>query len=263
MYSDMCALYAYMRITDDLGDDESLSLIERQKQLQLWRDQLRQAFEETTPDQPVLTAIADVARRREISLSLLEEVINGVESDLSPVLFQTFQELEHYCYQVAGVVGICCLKIWGCRPDISWTKIESLAIDCGTALQLTNILRDLKEDADRGRLYLPCEDLEQFQLTRDALTSLPISEPFRLMMNFQVNRTWDYYRRALPLVDLVSDAGRPILCGFLNAYSRLLKQIENHQYDVISQRIRLSRLSKLMIAGRSVFRCPARLNIPE
>ncbi len=259
MFREMCALYSYMRLTDDLGDDESVSIEERRRQLLEWRTDLRSAFEMQKSSSPVLLAIADVALRKEIPISLLEAVIDGVESDLSPVTFPTFSDLNAYCYQVAGVVGLCCLKIWGYDQDA--TGVDDIAKDCGTAFQLTNILRDLAEDAQRGRLYFPLEDLEQFEMTQAELFSGVNDAKFHAFMSFQSERAWGYYRNALPLLSHVSPTGRNILSGFIDAYSSLLKRIEKNNYDVFSERIRLSKLQKLGIVSRSILRIPRRIQV--
>ncbi len=257
----MCVLYAFMRITDDIGDDETLSLDQRRENLASWKESLQQATREGTSDDLILHAMLDVARRKEIPESYLLEVIDGVEADLAPREFQTFEELNGYCYKVAGVVGLCCLKIWGYDEDTP--GVEQRAIDCGTAFQLTNILRDIAEDAHRERVYLPTEDLVRFGLTRSDVLAAAMTDSFRSLMLFQVEKAWGYYRNALPLLENVSVDGRIMLSGFLQAYSLLLKKIESRSYDVFSERIQLSRRRKLMIAGRSFLRIPARITIPD
>ncbi|MBT5020024.1 phytoene/squalene synthase family protein [bacterium] len=261
MFREMCALYAYMRITDDMGDDVSVSPTERTENLTVWREKLRASHQGQTVSNPVLVAMVDVAHKRDITLDVLEEVINGVESDLTHVQFQTFDELNSYCYQVAGVVGICCLKVWGC--DFSKSEIQQQAIDCGTAFQLTNILRDLGEDAQRGRLYIPNEEMKRFKLTKDDFSNGVVNESFREFMRFQVERAWSYYRKAIPLLDNVSPTGKPILSGFFQAYSSLMREIEQRDYDVFSSRVRLSKLKKANIVFNSVLRNSPTVKIPE
>ena len=167
----MNALYAFNRITDDLGDDESLPVEERREQLAAWRESVRAALAVVPTDAALtlnpqrsafdryLPAIADMVARYRVPHEYLFAVIDGVELDLQPVEVATFGELERYCYHVAGAVGLCCIHVWGFRDD---PAVRQFAIDCGLALQLTNILRDLAEDADRGRVYLPREDLDRF-----------------------------------------------------------------------------------------------------
>lgn len=261
MFRDMCALYAFMRTTDDLGDDESLSLAERRQKLSDWRTQLQHGMDENSSRNPVILAIADVALRNAIPQNWLFEVIDGVASDLSARSFPTFAALEQYCYQVAGVVGLCCLRIWG--YDSCDGQAEQQAIDCGTAFQLTNILRDLQEDARRGRVYLPTEDLTRFGVRNSLDLHTKANTQLEELLRFEVDRCWSYYRKALPLLDSVSDAGRPILSGFFQAYSSLLHRIEAAGCDVLSRRIGLSKYQKATIAVRSLFRRPAKIVIPQ
>lgn len=261
VFREMCVLYAYMRVTDDLGDNAGLEINVRREQLKDWREKVRTAFAGQPIAEPVLQAMLDVAFRRDISLELLEEVINGVESDLNPDPFDSFSELNHYCYQVAGVVGLCCLKVWGC--DFTSNRIEQQATDCGTAFQLTNILRDLGEDAQRDRLYIPIEEMQRFNLTIDEFRSTRMNKPLQDFMAFQVDRAWSFYRKAAPLQDCVSATGRPILSGFFRAYSGLLKRIEEDNYDVFSKRIRLRRREKYGILASSLLRITSAVKIPE
>lgn len=265
MFREMCVLYSFMRVTDDLGDDDSLSPPQRRERLSSWKKQLSAAFAGQESSDLVLAAMVDVARRREISQKLLDDVILGVESDLAFAGFQTFDQLNHYCYQVAGAVGLCCLQIWGYRQDPPaprQEKIVQLAIDCGTAFQLTNILRDLAEDAKRDRIYLPQEDLAAFAVRREDVMQGTVNDAFRSLMQFEVERAWTFYRQASPLLEYVSVDGCRILSGFLRAYSSLLKEIERQNYDVYVNRVRLSQRQKLALACRSLLRLPGRVNIP-
>lgn len=259
MFRQMCVVYAFMRVTDDLGDNERLPVSERTARLTNWRSELESQFWSHDSENPVLQAVVDVAQKQNISLDLLMTVIDGVESDLTPRRFPSFEELEKYCYQVAGAVGLCCLKIWGYDRDAA----EPLAIACGTAFQLTNILRDLGEDAERGRCYLPEDDLVRFRVSPEQLIDGRTNAEFRELMQFEVARAWMYYRRAEPLLGMVSTPGRRILSGFLASYSSLLRQIEACNYDVFSRRIRLSRWKKSSIAIRSLLGLPHRFNLPE
>ena len=148
---DMCVLYAFLRKTDDLGDELGFPVEERAQQLEEWRQDLDAALAGDPGDDPVLPALADVVRRHRVSPAWLHAVIDGVASDLQPRTFETFDQLKCYTYQVAGAVGLCCIEIWGHAGGDSSAR----AIDCGTAFQLTNILRDLAEDAAVDRVYLP------------------------------------------------------------------------------------------------------------
>jgi len=239
----MCVLYAFMRKTDDLGDQEELPLAVRTEQLQQWHSDLQAVLAGQVVSDPILVAMGDVAQHQEIPSTSLLEVIRGVQGDLTPRTFQTFPELEHYCYQVAGVVGLCCLKIWGYRG----TEPLPAAIACGTAFQLTNVLRDLKEDAQRGRIYLPQEELQNYGYSAEELQQGVLNSCFRDLMQFQVDRAWSYYRDAFPLQEELSVPGRRIFLAFFDLYTSLLREIEKAEFDVFSRRIGLSRWKKVRV----------------
>src|SRR6185369_5380403 len=142
----MCVLYAFMRVTDDIGDDERPAA-DRTRDLTAWRDALARVCDGGTTDHPVLPAVADILKTYRVPREYLDAVIMGVEADLDTVSFETFAQLNDYCYHVAGAVGLACIHIWGFHDD----RAKAAAVDCGTAFQLTNILRDLAEDAARDR----------------------------------------------------------------------------------------------------------------
>ena len=243
---DMCALYAYMRLCDDIGDDESVTLPNRRTALAAWRDEVQRVLAGDATTHLVLPALADVVARRRIPHGPLLDVIDGIESDLSPVAFETFEQLADYCYHVAGAVGICCIHIWGFTGDAAIAR----AIDCGLAFQLTNILRDLGEDARMGRIYLPAEDLRRFGYTAADLQAGTIDDRFRALMAFQVARARDYYCRAAPLFDHLAPSGRPVLAAMRHIYGGLLDAIERRGYDVFRSRIALPKWKKLAIVAR-------------
>ncbi len=252
MFRDMCVLYAFMRHTDDLGDAVDLAPSDRAILLHDWRLQLDRALSgegHVNKDDRILTALADMARRRSIPADYLREVIAGVESDLVPRRFTTFSQLERYCYQVAGAVGLCCIHVWGFRDD----RAISLAVDCGTAFQLTNILRDLGEDAHNGRIYLPEDELQRFDYRADDLVAGIRDERFARLMQFQVDRAREFYVRGAQLHDCLSRPGRSVLSAMLRIYGSLLREIELSGFDVFTRRIRLSATRKLAIACTSLF----------
>ncbi|HEY2895309.1 MAG TPA: phytoene/squalene synthase family protein, partial [Pirellulales bacterium] len=152
----MCALYAFLRRTDDLGDSAAPAA-ERRGALVDWRHALVECQAGIYAD-PILPALAHTVRTFSIPLEYLHAVIDGIETDLEPVAYESFDQLEEYCYRVASVVGLACLRIWGSIHP----SAERPARQCGIAFQLTNILRDLGEDAARGRVYLPREDMDRF-----------------------------------------------------------------------------------------------------
>src|SRR5690606_32271395 len=144
------------------------------------------------------------------------------EMDLDPQGFETFDDLAFYCDHVAGAVGLCCIHIWGFRDPAAGER----ALECGRAFQLTNILRDLREDAKMGRIYLPREDLERFRYTPKDLCSGVRDDRFRDLMMFEVIRAREYYRRSLVLHQQLEPPGRPILSAMLQIYGGLLQEIE-------------------------------------
>jgi len=243
MFEEMCVLYTFMRLTDDLGDDESRSLIERQLALIQWRKQLQSALD-GHPVGDIFPALADVIKRRDIPNEYFFDVIDGVESDLSPRRFQTFAELENYCYQVAGTVGLCCLHIWGFDGTDAAIK---KAIDCGTAFQLTNIIRDLKEDYTRNRLYLPIDDLNRFDCTEADFNTPETLTNCRPLIAFEANQAEQFYESSRTIVDHLSEEGRRIQNTMFQIYGTLLSNIRRNNYDVFSKRIRLTTWQKFRI----------------
>jgi phytoene synthase len=249
----MCVLYAYMRLVDDLGDSPELSLEERGAALTHWRHELQRALDPQPQDQseefhPCLPAVVDMIQRYEIPIRYFFDVITGVESDLQPVTFQTFDDLADYCYHVAGVVGLCCIHIWGFHDD----RAVEASIDCGLAFQLTNILRDLAEDADLGRVYLPQEDLHRFAYSQSDIQARVYDQRFRELMQFEVDRARVYYQNSERLFEYISPEGRRILKAMHQIYGGILNEIERLDYQVYTTRAGLPRWRKLLIAGEAL-----------
>lgn len=290
-YRAMCALYAFMRVTDDWGDEADRTIAQRVAALEAWRQSLNAALRpEWTPlemtdwsdeARMVLPAMRDVAIRFEIPHEHLFAVIDGVRSDLGDRLelarrtgtlarldlsdaydlsdgqecpsyvpelscrFQTFEELSNYCYLVAGAVGLCCIHIWGFHGDAAVRR----AIDCGTAFQLTNILRDVGEDVDEGRIYLPAEDLARFGVTIEDLKAHHYDDRFRSLMAFEAERAKTFYASAEQLLTNLEPLGQPIMKAMLQLYGGLLHEIERRKYEVFSRHVSLPRWRKLWIAA--------------
>ncbi len=238
----MCALYAFMRVTDDLSDEPGETAAKRSS-LQCWRQHLIGALVGKY-EHPLHPALHHTVQTYGIPCRYLEEVLDGVVMDLTQTRYATFAELYRYCYRVASAVGLACIHIWGFKDSSATTYAEH----AGIALQLTNILRDLKEDAARGRVYLPQEDLHRFGYDEERLNRGVQDASFHALMRFEVERARGYYVAAQPLSELLHPPGRAIFQVMTRTYAGLLDAIEHRHYDVFSSRVSLSRWRKVGFA---------------
>lgn len=248
----MCALYAFLRVTDDIADGPEEPAA-RARSLTEWA----RAFDAALAGEyqhPLFPALADTVRTFRIPREYLDEVFCGAEMDLSGRHYGSFPELYLYCYRVASVVGLACIHIWGFRGPAALAYAES----AGIAFQLTNILRDLAEDAANGRLYLPAEELKRFGVDESQVAAGNMSEAFRDLMAFQVQRARDYYATSRPLAALLPPAGRAVFCAMSRTYASLLDVIERSGFDVFRQRARLGRWHRLGLVAAAL---PARLGL--
>jgi 15-cis-phytoene synthase len=240
----MCAIYAFMRYCDDLSDEPGAS----REAIERWRAGMENALEGRFGDHPVWPAFHHTVRRFGIPHQYFREMIDGVASDLEPRRIGSFQDLYRYCYQVASVVGLTTVHIFG----FDTPSALPLAEKCGVAFQLTNILRDIREDAGRGRIYLPAEDLHRFGVTEEDLCAGNRDERFLRLMRFEAGRARAYYDESRPLLDLIHPRSRPSLLALISIYSRLLERIERTGYDVFARRVSLSPLEKSWIVVRAL-----------
>ncbi len=240
----MCAIYAFMRYCDDLSDEPGAN----RAAMERWRKETEDALDGRFSDHPVWPAFHYTVRRFGIPRQYFRDMIDGVASDLEPRRIQTFDELYRYCYQVASVVGLTTIHIFG----FDTPSALPLAEKCGVAFQLTNILRDIREDAERGRIYLPAEDLREFGVAEDDLRAGNRSEPVLRLLQFEATRARVYYDESRPLLDLVHPRSRPSLLALVSIYSRLLERIVEINYDVFSRRVRLPAVEKSWIMFRSL-----------
>jgi 15-cis-phytoene synthase len=238
----MCAIYAFMRYCDDLSDEPGAT----REPIDRWRAEMEAALEGRFSGHPVWPAFQHTVRRFGIPHQYFREMVDGVASDLDPRRFDTFEQLYGYCYQVASVVGLTTIHIFG----FDTRSALPLAEKCGVAFQLTNILRDIREDAERGRIYLPAEDLDRFGVSEDDLRSGNRSEAFLRLMRFEGQRARAYYDESQPLLDLIHQRSRSSLAALITIYSSLLDRIESSNYDVFARRVRLSTWEKSWIVMR-------------
>ncbi len=240
----MCAIYAFMRYCDDLSDEPGAT----RTAIDRWRNEMEEALQGRFSGHALWPAFHHTVRRFGIPHEYFREMIEGVASDLEPRRFDTFDQLYRYCYQVASVVGLTTIHIFG----FDTRSALPLAEKCGVAFQLTNILRDIREDAERGRVYLPYEDLERFGVTEEDLRTGNRSEAFLRLMQFEAARARAYYDESQPLLDLIHQRSRPSLWALVSIYSQLLERIERTNYDVFTRRVRLSSFEKSWIVVRAL-----------
>ncbi len=259
----LSAIYAFMRRCDDIADDESLSVPERKRQLSAWLDEVHRAQAGNPTDDPVLLALTAAQRRFSIPDVLLDQLAYGTGMDLEDDLtsegappqakslrYRTFEDLYLYCYRVASVVGLVCIRVFGYQD----TAAEPLAEKLGQAFQLTNIIRDVKEDATAGRIYLPEEDFVRFGISPYELYSPPTPARFAPLLEMEANRAREFYRAADELIPLIDEDSQPALWALVAIYRKLLEKIASHNYDVFHGRIALSAREKLAILGKGILK---------
>jgi phytoene synthase len=256
----LSAVYAFMRHADDISDDPSTPPEQRREKLAQWMNALRRVVDGERTDDPVLMALADTQKTFNIPLEVLEKLVQGTAMDLpqhacgadrnSGLHYETFEQLYDYCYHVASVVGLVCIRIFGYRDP----RAEELAEQTGVAFQLTNIIRDVKEDSQLGRVYLPSEDLHRFGVEASALSNGNAANSLRPVLEFEAERAREYYRAAEELLPLIDDDSQAALWTLVEIYRRLLERIASRNYDVFSERIRLSTAEKVSVLARGFVR---------
>jgi phytoene synthase len=262
-YLDICALYAFTRTADDISDDEA----DPQRALaaaQLWR----QAFERALAGDfsapagaqgsmaldaaayGILPAVADTMQRRKIQPLYMHELLTGTEMDARQKRYEKWADTYLYCYRVASVIGIMTIHVFGFSAE----RAIALAEQTGIAFQMTNILRDLAEDAGRGRIYLPMEDLRAHGVSAEELLAAKDSPAIRRLVRFEVQRAKEYYAAGPELLPLIASESRAALGSLVAIYRRLLEEIERRDYDVLSRRVALSKAVKLRLAAGFAWR---------
>jgi 15-cis-phytoene synthase len=260
----LCAVYAFMRRCDDITDDATLTLAQRRQKLDDWLDALHRAQQGQPTDDAILLAITDAQRRFTIPAGLLDELAHGTAMDLEesdvaaqassdPALtveYKTFEDLRLYCYRVASVVGLVCIHVFGYRDPAA----EPLAERCGLAFQLTNIIRDVKEDAGLGRIYLPEEDLAKFNLSASELLGTPDPARFRPLLALEADRAREFYASGEELIPYIFEDSQPALWVLVRIYRSLLEKIAEKQYDVFTAKVSLTRWEKIRVLLKGFIR---------
>jgi phytoene synthase len=239
----MNTVYAFCRWTDDIVDENNDSHEIKYEKLGKWRIELERALNGVS-DYPLLNKLSATIKNFNIPIQPFFELLKGMEMDLQRNRYITFKDLELYCYRVASTVGLMCIEIFGYKHE----STREFAVNLGIALQLTNILRDIKSDADAGRIYLPKEDLKRFNYSESDLLNLTYNENFKLMMRYEVNRAKYYFDKATDCLNL-DDKGKMFAARAMqHIYCRVLDKIIDADYDVYNKEVKASKLEKIWIS---------------
>ena len=240
------AVYAFCRVIDDAADEAAGDTGRAAAALALHRQEIGRCYT-GTPTLPVARSLQECIRRFAISRQPFDELLDGVEMDLRTFRYATFDELRVYCYRVASTVGLICLSIFGCRE----ARSSDYAVDLGIALQLTNILRDLRTDALRGRIYVPLEEIDRFGYSEAGLLAGVRNASFLALMRHQVDRARQHFESAARILP-AGDRPRLLAAEVMGAiYRRLLRRIEAEQFSVFDRRINVPRLTQMSVALRA------------
>ena len=239
----MNTVYAFCRRTDDIVDEGNDPHEIKYENLRKWRIELEKALQGSS-DYALLNKLAATIKRFKIPIDPFFELLKGMEMDLQHKRYFSFEDLQLYCYRVASTVGLMCVEIFGYKHE----STRDFAVNLGIALQLTNILRDIKKDAEDGRIYLPTEDMQRFNYSENDLLNLTYNENFKMMMRYEVNRARYYFERATECLNL-DDKGKMFAARAMqHIYSRLLDKIVDAEYDVYNNEVKASKLEKIWIS---------------
>ncbi len=244
----MSALYAFCREVDDVADDESVPVEKRRTQLAAWREDIRRAIVNQPPEFVVNQEFKPIIRRFQLAYALFDELIKGCEMDLDTKRYENYEKLELYCYRVASVVGLLSIEIFGYKNP----ACRDYAVYLGKALQLTNILRDVRTDAERGRIYLPKSELEKFNVSENEILTFRYTANYRALAASVAERARNFYalaRETLPVEDRKSMVAAELMGS---VYWQLLKKLEANQFNVFgAEPLRLPKSQKLFLILRS------------
>ncbi|MEI6074056.1 MAG: presqualene diphosphate synthase HpnD [Verrucomicrobiota bacterium] len=254
----MSALYAFCRAVDDVADEDSVPTESRRIQLAAWREDIRRAAENGKPDFIINQEFQAVIQKYQLPFVLFDELIKGCDADLEKVRYENFEELELYCYRVASVVGLLSIEIFGYQNP----ACHQYAVDLGKALQLTNILRDVKNDAARGRIYLPQSELKHFNVSEQEILTSAYSRNYCELAASLAGRAEYFYRRAaetLPEVDRRSMVAAELMGA---VYWQLLQKLKREKFNVFGlQPVKLGKPQKLALIARSWLRYALRSKV--
>ncbi len=239
----MNTVYAFCRETDDIVDEGNEPDAVKYEKLRRWRIELEKAIKGHS-EYSLLNKLGKTIAQFNIPLDPFFDLLKGMEMDLNRKQFITFEDLSKYCYCVASSVGLMCIEIFGYKHK----SARDFAINLGIALQLTNILRDIKKDAQRGRIYLPSEDINRFNYSQDAIFSSEYSPAFKNLMQFEVERAREYFNSASAALSLDDKSSMFAARAMQHIYSKMLDKIEKAEYDVYHKHIRVSTIEKAGIS---------------
>ncbi len=241
------ATYAFCRLCDDIADDDIPAARKREMFSDTRRRLERMLEADAASPHPIFDALADTARRYGIPVGYFEEILEGVEMDMTQSRFGTFDELKAYCYKVASVVGLVCIEIF----EYDDARARDYAVALGIGMQLTNIIRDVREDAGMGRIYIPAEEIALYGYSEAELFRGVVNEPFLRLMRFQADRAREYLREGRRLLPLLAGRSRACPAVLHDIYSAVLDRIETSGFRVFEGRIALSTREKLLIMART------------
>jgi 15-cis-phytoene synthase len=256
----MSALYAFCREVDDVADEETVPTEKRREQLAAWLEDIRSACENGSPQFPVNRELQSVVRQFRLPFTLFDELIKGCEMDLEKARYENFENLELYCHRVASVVGLLSIEIFGYQNP----ACRDYAIYLGKALQLTNILRDVKTDAARGRIYLPQSELEKFNVRENEILAFKYTANYRALAASVAERARNFYdlaRKTLPAEDCKSMIAAELMGS---VYWQLLKKLEANDFNVFGEKpVRISKPHKLVLIFRAWLRFVSNSKTPN
>lgn len=239
----MNTVYAFCRQTDDIIDEGNESLEIKYQKLHRWRLEFQKSLTGQS-DFPLLNKLIRIISKFNIPLDPFYDLIKGMEMDLQKNRYLTFDDLQLYCYRVASTVGLMCIEIFGYKHKTT----KDFAVNLGIALQLTNILRDIKKDLEKGRIYLPKEDMAKFNYSEDELVRYVYNENFRDLMAYEVHRAKTYFDAATSCLNLDDKRAMFAARAMQHIYYKMLNKIIDADYDVFNKNINISKIQKVGIA---------------